>query len=229
LRRPDGRLHLVVLDLPESQAVLVRTPRGNRVLIGGAPGGNALASQVGREGGPFGRRLDALIIPSASAAPLEGLPVLLDRIPVSQVYWAVSPPEKRAAERLRESLAERDIPETILKEGAALRLDEGVILRVVTSSKEGAALRLEYGGLRVIWPGGSAEPSLEEMRGSILILREADLKDTPIETWQRVGPQVVIVMGLTPGPLAAGWLSTSSNGRVELISNGGKMTILVKR
>lgn len=228
LRRPDGRLHLALLDLPEGQAALVTTPGGNRVLVGGAPGGNALASQLGREIGPLRRGLDALVIPFTAASPLEGLPEVIERMPVAGVYWAMPPLEKRAAERLRGLLAERRIPEAVLAGNGALRLDEGVTLRVLTHSENGAALKLEYGGLRVYWPNGAPPGDMPDPGGGILLLSGADWKETPAQEWQRAGPQVVIAYGLPPGQVPPGWLSTAHNGRVEIVTDGERMTILAE-
>jgi len=227
LRRPDGHLHLVIIDLPDGQAALVTTPGGNRVLIGGAPGGNALASQVGREAGPLRRRLDTLIIPLASASRLEGLPELVERMPLKAVYWAVPPPDRRATEILRESLVARNIPEVMLAEGETLRLDEGVTLRVLASGEAGAALKIEYGRLRSFWPNGAPPADLPDLAGGILILSEADLKETPAEEWQHAGPQVVVVIGMPAEELPPGWLSTANHGRVEMISDGERMSVLV--
>lgn len=229
LRRPDGRLHLILLDLPEGRAALVATPGGNRILIGGGPGGNDLAGQLGRETGPLRRRLDALVIPFSAAAPLEGLPEVVERMPVKGVTWAVPPPDKRAAAILREQQAERRIPEILLAEGGALRLDDGVTLRVLTAGQDGAALELEFGRLRVYWPNGAPPEDLPDLSGSILLLSEADWKETPLEQWQRSGPQAVIIFGLPPGELPPGWLSTTKNGRVEIVSDGARLAILAER
>ncbi len=229
LRRPDGRLHLVLLDLPEGQAALVATPNGSRVMVGGAPGGNALASQLGREASPLRRGLDALVIPSTAAGPLEGLPEVVERMPVEGVYWAVPPPDKRAAEVLRELLAGRRIPETVLAEGDVLRLDDGATLQVLSFGSSGAALLLEYGRLRVCWPNGAPPGDMPDLSGGILLLGEADWKETSLEEWQRAGPQAVIVLGLPPGDLPAGWLSTAHNGRVEIVADGERMAILAER
>lgn len=229
LRRPDGRLHLAIFDLTEGQGALVATPGGSRILLGGAPGGNALASQLGREAGPLRRRLDALVVPFASAGPLEGLPEVIERMPVAGVYWAAPPPEKRAAESLRELLTERRIPETILPGGGALRLDEGATLRVLADSESGAALLLEYGRLRVFWPNGAPPGDLPDLSGGILLLSEADWKETSLEQWRRASPQAVVVFGLPPTPCPPGWLSTAKNGRVEIVTDGERMSILAER
>lgn len=229
LRRPDGQLHLTALDLPDGQALLIHTPGGSRVLLGGAPAGNALASQLGREGGPLRRHLDALVIPFASASPLEGLPLVVERMPVAQVYWAAPPPEKRAAQRLRDLLIERGIPETMLAENAALSLDKGLTLRVLSSGDAGAALKLEYGGLRLFWPGGAYPEDLPDLSGSILLLSAADWKETSLETWQRAGPQVVVAFGLPSEELPPNCLSTAHHGRVEIISDGETIHILAER
>jgi competence protein ComEC len=230
LHRPDGRLHLALLDLPESSAVLLHTPHGKRILIGGGQHANALAGAIGRETGIF-NRLDGLVIYSASSDRLEGLPATLERVRVNQVYWAVSPPDKRAANRIQETLERQAIQPLLLQTGQELRLDEGVHLRVLAANQDGAALLLEYGGLRVLWPGGHSPAKLREMEfplnGSVWVLDETDLKETTVTQWESLQPLAVLVAGRAEG--RANWLSTSQYGRVELVSDGEQMWVRVER
>ena len=147
LRRPDGRLHAILLDQPDGQAVVLTMPHGQRVLVGGAPGANQLGSDLGRLTGPLDRNLNALVVHSASADSLEGLPLLIERFTLDQAFWAVAPPNKRVAENLNLAFADNTTPVTQLEEGSRLQLDEGVILQVLAVDKEYAALQLEYGNL----------------------------------------------------------------------------------
>lgn len=228
LRRPDGNLHILLLDTLESQAVVLRQPGGRTILVGGADSGNQLSGDVGRLTGPLERRLDALVLPSASAAQLNGLPLLIERLPVEQAYWAVPPPDKRAAERVNQALADRRTAVTLLEPGAELQLDRGVTLRVLTADKDRAALQLTYENLCVLWPNGFSPAALQKSGQRVkgcLLLGDAELDAAG---WADLMPLGVVYLGDHP-PAQPGTLSTGKNGQIELISDGDKLWIEVEK
>jgi len=224
LHRPDGRLRLVLFDQPESCATLIQTPRGNRILVGGGRYANALAGAIGREKGIF-NRLDGWVIHTARTDRHDGLPAALERVVVKQVYWAIPPPDTRAATRIHETLERQSIQPQMLNAGQELRLDEGVHLRVLASNPNGAALLLEYGGLRILWPGGHNPGALRAMdapaAGSLLVLDETDLKGTTLRHWESLQPLAVLVAGRASQQ--GNWLAAEHYGRIEIISNGGSL------
>ncbi len=230
LHRPDGRMHLVLLDQPESCALLLQTPGGNRLLLGGGQQANGLAGAIGRESGLF-NRLDTIVLPSASADRLDGLPAVIERVAVRQLYWAVPPPDRRAANRIQEQLERRAIAPVVLKPGQVLQLDEGASLTVLAANSQGAALLLEYGGLRVLWPGGHSPADLRALEapaaGSLLVLDENDLKDTSASQWERLQPLAVLFAGRVEE--RANWLSMAQHGRVEVLSDGEGLWVRVAK
>ncbi|MFA5835494.1 MAG: ComEC/Rec2 family competence protein [Bellilinea sp.] len=219
LRLPDGRLHLFVMDTQDGQAVVLRLPTGQRVLIGGAPGANQLSSQLGQLTGPLERRLDTLVLNSASASSMEGLPLLIERFPVAQAFWAIAPPEKRAAERVNEALEKSHTQASLLAKGAQLQLDEGVLLQVLAVDADHAALQLEYGNLCVIWPEGFSPEKLQRSGQRVdgcLVLADTDLA---VGEWVEQMPVAYLFFGSTPQRMP-GALSTGLHGQIELISDG---------
>ncbi|MHB8193925.1 MAG: ComEC/Rec2 family competence protein [Bellilinea sp.] len=228
LRRPDGRLHILLLDTPDSQAVVLRQPGGRTVLVGGADSGNQLSGDVGRLRGPLGRRLDALVLPSADTDQLNGLPLLIERYRVEQAFWAISPPDKRASERVNQALAESRAEVRLLEPGAELRLDQAVTLKVLAADEERAALQVEYGNLCVLWPNGFSPAALQKSGRRVdgcLLLGDAELD--PAE-WSGLMPLGVVHFG--DHPLAqTGVLSTGANGQIEIISDGERMWINAER
>jgi len=228
LRRPDGRLHVILLDTPESQAVVLRQPDGRTVLVGGADSGNQLSGDMGRLAGPLGRRLDALVLPSASTDQLNGLPLLIEHFHPEQAYWAIYPPDKRAAQRVNQVLADTRTDVTLLEPGAELQLDQGVTLRLLAADAEGAALQLEYENLCVLWPNGfspaAVEKSGQRVKGCLL-LGDAELDAAE---WADLMPLGAAYFG--EYPLAQpGALSTGANGQIEIISDGDKLWINAER
>ncbi len=222
LRRPDGRLHLVLLPLPESSAVLLRTPGGSQVLIGGGEHANSLASALGREAGLFRRQLDGVIIPTRRAAQLQGLPAALERLPARRAYWAVEPPGGRIGSRIADSLARSGAETLRLGSAQTLQLDEGVTLRVAAEDGERAALLLGWGELRVLLPNGIPAATLRRVQpslhGAVLLLNADDLKNSRLADWQAFDPPLVLQPGAALDD--AGVVSSARHGRIELISDG---------
>lgn len=219
LRRPDGRLHVILLDQAGGQAVVLTTAGGQRVLVGGAAGANQLGSDLGRITGPLDRNLDALVLHSASADSLEGLPLLIERFPLESAFWAVAPPNKRVAENINQALTDRSTPVSRIEEGSRLQLDEGVILQVLAVDGEYAALQLEYGNLCLIWPGQYSPDQLsrsdQRLEGCLLLADDS----VDLEAWTVQRPVQFIFFGAAPASMP-GALATDSYGQIEIISDG---------
>src|SRR6266480_7963007 len=61
-QRPDGRLHLWVLDVGQGDAILLRTPGGHTALIDGGPGATPVLNGVGGHIPFWQRDLDLLVL-----------------------------------------------------------------------------------------------------------------------------------------------------------------------
>lgn len=79
LSLPDGRLHVVFLDVEGGDAVFIRTPSGRQVLVGGAPGTTGLLSQLGRRMPFWDHELDLVVLPQPDEDVLPGLIAVLER------------------------------------------------------------------------------------------------------------------------------------------------------
>ena len=62
LNQPDGKLHMTVLDVGDGEAVLIESPEGRYVLIGGGESATRLADGLGRSLPLFHRKLDMLVV-----------------------------------------------------------------------------------------------------------------------------------------------------------------------
>jgi len=222
LRRSDGRLHLILPHLPEGEAVFLRTPGGRQILLGSDPHANTLAAVLGREAGIFHRQLDAVVLPFRRASLLDGLPAALERLPCRNLYWAIEPPNGRAAARLNQTIRLAHTPAQRLTSGDRLQLDHDLLLHVVQTDGEKAALLIEYRNVRLLMPNGispaalrSAAPAVE---GATLLLGSLDLHDVPLEAWQSLHPALILLQSGQQGDGEV--ISTARHGRVEWISDG---------
>ncbi len=71
--RPDGRLHVTVLNTGSSTAVLVRTGDGSTVLVDGGTSATALLAALGRVLPPATGHLDMVVITGGEEAAVDGL------------------------------------------------------------------------------------------------------------------------------------------------------------
>ena len=71
--RPDGRLHVSVLNTGSSTAVLVRTADGSTVLVDGGSSPTQLLAALGRVMPPATNHLDMVVITGGERAAVDGL------------------------------------------------------------------------------------------------------------------------------------------------------------
>lgn len=71
--RPDGRLHVIVLNTSSSPAVLIRTDDGSTVLIDGGASSAQLLAALGRVLPPATTRLDMVVVTGGERAAVNGL------------------------------------------------------------------------------------------------------------------------------------------------------------
>jgi len=158
-RLPDGRAHVVVLDVGQGDAILVVGERGGRLLVDGGPDPERLVAALDARIPPWDRRIDVVVLTHPHDDHVAGLPLLLGRYTVGRAFEPgldVSSPAYRA---WREALRAHAIPSADLATGDVLHVD-GVTLRV-------------------LWPdpGRAAREPAEDGRGindvSIVLLGEA--------------------------------------------------------
>jgi beta-lactamase superfamily II metal-dependent hydrolase len=71
--RPDGRLHLTVLNTGSSTAVLVRSDDGSTVLVDGGSSPTGLLAALGRVMPPASTHLDMVVLTGGEPAAVNGL------------------------------------------------------------------------------------------------------------------------------------------------------------
>lgn len=120
--QPDGLLTLRVLGQADLPPVLISSPQGRYVLIGGAMARNSLSEQVSAAVPLFRRELDALIIPDCSSKTVTGLYGLSASFEIRQVWWACPPADSAGALRLQAAFDSAAIPQGQLRADAGFQL-----------------------------------------------------------------------------------------------------------
>jgi len=83
--RPDGSVHLTMLDVGQGDAILVESDRGGRLLVDGGPDPDRLLVELDAHVPPWDRRIDLVILTHPHEDHVAGLPLLLDRYRVDAV------------------------------------------------------------------------------------------------------------------------------------------------
>jgi len=83
--RPDGRLHLVVLDIGQGDAILVTAPSGATMLIDGGPDQDLLLRRLGERLPWWQRHIDVMILTHPHEDHVAGLVAALERYDVGLV------------------------------------------------------------------------------------------------------------------------------------------------
>jgi competence protein ComEC len=83
--RPDGGVHLTMLDVGQGDAILVEGDRGGRLLVDGGPDPDRLLVELDAHVPPWDRRIDLVILTHPHEDHVAGLPLLLDRYRIDAV------------------------------------------------------------------------------------------------------------------------------------------------
>ena len=146
--RPDGRVHVVVLDVGQGDAILVETGRGGRVLVDGGPDPERLLVALDGRIPPWDRRLDVVVVTHPHEDHVGGLPLVLERYAVGRLLETGARGTGPGAMALQAAVAAGAVPTGRLLAGDGFSLD-GV-------------------RFRALWPDASAVPAEPTDDGSTL-------------------------------------------------------------
>jgi len=251
LSAPDGRLHVTVLNVSSASlsgdALLIQTPSGRNLLVGGGPSTSALSDALGRRLPLNQRQLDFLIIANPAEEHIASLSDLLERFPPAQVLWAGPTQASSSARYLQSTLSEAGIVPIAAQSGQTLDLGQGATLRVLSANARGAVLLLEWKSFRLLLPMGVDAEALEVLQlesapVTALLLAEGGYAPLNPPAWiASLRPQVVL-LSVAPGDRQSlpspetldavkGYtlLRTDRNGWIDITTDGEHMWVEVER
>jgi len=158
---PDGRLHVVFLDVGQGDAIFIQTPSGKQVLVDGGPSETQLLSQLGRHMPFWDRTLDVVILTHPDSDHITGLTPVLERYQVGTVIYREMGCESEVYEYWLQLLAAEDAMVYQGEAGLRLALDEGLEMTVLhpgtelleSANDNSVVTRLAYGQVSVLLPG----------------------------------------------------------------------------
>ncbi len=121
--RPDGRLHITVLDVGQGDAILLQGPNGGRALVDTGPDPDRLIALLDQRIPAWDRRLDLVVLTHPHEDHVAGLAAVMDRYRITEIAepGMVGPGPGDAAYRRR--LAESGRQSRVLAAGDTLSLD----------------------------------------------------------------------------------------------------------
>ena len=158
---PDGRLHVVFLDVGQGDAIFIQTPSGKQVLVDGGPSETQLLSQLGRQMPFWDRTLDVIVLTHPDSDHVTGLAPTLERYQVDTVIYREMEHESEVYEYWLQLLALEDAMVYQGEAGLRLALDEELSMTVLHPGTEllddannnSIVTRLTFGQVAVLLPG----------------------------------------------------------------------------
>jgi competence protein ComEC len=125
--RPDGSVHVIVLDVGQGDSILLEGDRGGRILIDGGPDPNLLMADLDRYIPAWDRRLDAIVLTHPHDDHVAGLVAVVERYQVGRAFesgWPADTPNYRA---WKSALEARNLRPERLATGDRLTLDDATL------------------------------------------------------------------------------------------------------
>jgi competence protein ComEC len=82
---PDGKLHVIFLDVGQGDAIFIQTPSGKQILIDGGPSETQVLAQLGHQMPFWDRTLDVVVLTHPDSDHVNGLVPVLERYQVAAV------------------------------------------------------------------------------------------------------------------------------------------------
>lgn len=128
--QPDGRLHVYFLNVGQGDAILIRTPGGQNILVDGGPKNNILY-ELKNTLPAWDSLLDYVILTHPDRDHIEGLISVLKRYPVKHVLATGTYKKDYFSRRFFELIREKNIPLTIAHASSDLQFEPEVFLDVI--------------------------------------------------------------------------------------------------
>ena len=169
--RPDGNLHLYLLDVGQGDAILAVTPDGRQLLVDGGPDPTATLAALAPLLPAGDRTLDVVAATHLDSDHVGGLVAVLDRYRAGIVLQsAAATPESHLYPQWRAVLEQRGHPVATVRAGHRVALDDGVALDILhppaaglppgvarSANNASLVLRLTYGKVSFLLTGDIAQ------------------------------------------------------------------------
>lgn len=131
----DGKLHIVICDVGQGDAIFIRTPKGSDILVDGGPNDEVLSCLSSNM--PFwDRTVEIVILTHPDADHSTGMIDVIERYGVIQLITQKVPGKTKIFERLMDGLAEKKLAAKYSYQGDLIKEGESLALKILWPSKE---------------------------------------------------------------------------------------------
>ncbi len=174
LSSPDGRLHVIFLDVDQGDSILIVTPNGQRVLVDGGPDPVGVIQVLNAHLPFWDRSVDLLVSTHPDEDHIAGLVGVVQRHPIGAVVEGI-PGDTPHYLRWRQALEEKSIIPLPVHRGASIDIGDNLTLEVLNPPLEAAlrpdrdpnndsvVLRLVYGNVSFLLTGDIEEQTEREL------------------------------------------------------------------
>jgi len=159
LSAPDGRLHVIFLDVGQGDCVLVQSPTGRTVLIDGGPDGRTACTLIDSHRPFWDRSIDVVVTTHPHVDHLGGLLSVVERYDTGIVLEPAIAGDSLMSEEWRRRLGAHGSSPLCISDGHEVLLGDGTRLEVLNPGNElllhtsddldnnGVVIRLTYGAV----------------------------------------------------------------------------------
>lgn len=246
LSRPDGLLHVWLLDVGGGNAILIQTPRGAHMLIDGGRFPSRLLTAIGDRLPFTDRSLEVLILTQPDESQFGALPAVLERYEPGIILSSGQPNLGASFAALQRQISV--YPQINVRAGYTLETNDGVRVEFLHPAQQpdlaarlddsALVLRLTYGDTSFLFTSDLSSKAQEELAESGRDLRASVLQiPARIEVALRdaVQPQIAITQVEDPNPDQLAKLGeiplyrVDSGGTIHLSTDGHSLSIAQNR
>jgi competence protein ComEC len=211
--RPDGRLHMVFLDVGQGDSIFVQTPSGHQILVDGGPDGAVMLDELGRQMPFWDRSLDAVVLTHADLDHLTGLLPVLERYRVGQIVFHDVGDDSAEYERWLNLVAAEGADVHSGETGLVLDVEEGLSMAVLHPpvgfadpgglghNNASIVMRVTYDQVSVLLPGDIEATVERQLLSQLAVPASVVLKlahhgsctSTTTEFLEAVGPDLIVI------------------------------------
>jgi competence protein ComEC len=146
--RPDGLLHITVLDVGQGDSILVEAPNGTAMLVDGGPDPELALRRLGRHLPFYERAIDVVVLTHPHQDHVAGLVDVVDRFRVGDLLEAGIPFENQAHHRLvADVAADPSLAVTLARAGDSFTLGAQTRIEVIYPTQADAVAPLPDGDI----------------------------------------------------------------------------------
>jgi competence protein ComEC len=229
LRISDGMLHIRILAASDHPALMLQTPKGNRLLLNGLPDQTELQNAIQNFLPAFDRHLDALLITNPDPTTITSVHDAVGSFPVSTILWGLQGEGNSETRWLESDLRQLDTTSQLIETGNTYDLD-GITIIAMNISDTARSLIIRYANFELIIPDGALGKELAKTvpPTSTLLLNQTESSDPDLLAWKGSHPLLTVSPVIAPADWV-NWLTLAKGGWIEIITDGAHLWIRQSR